>query len=83
MLGQPVVLALRVAPERARRRFYRAADCFSVLLEPWVALFCLAAAVMVFHGDRLADSRRRLVWGGVTFGFAGKDAERVDYEDYH
>jgi plasmid maintenance system killer protein len=19
----------------------------------------------------------------VTFGFAGKDAERVDYEDYH
>ena len=44
---------------------------YTIFLEPWVALFCLAAAVMVFHGDRLADSRRRLVWGGVTFGFAG------------
>jgi hypothetical protein len=44
---------------------------YTIFLEPWVALFCLAAAVMVFDGDRLADSRRRLVWGGVTFGFAG------------
>src|SRR5260370_41851301 len=44
---------------------------YTIFLEPWVALFCLAAAVMVFDGDRLADSRRRLAWGGGPFGFAG------------
>ncbi len=44
---------------------------YTIFLEPWVALFCLAAALAVFDGDRLADSRRRLAWGGVTFGFAG------------
>jgi hypothetical protein len=41
-----------------------------VLLEPWVVLFCLAGLLAVFDGDRLA-STRRLVWGGVAFGFAG------------
>ncbi len=42
----------------------------TVLLEPWVVLFCLAGLLAVFDGDRLA-STRRLVWGGVAFGFAG------------
>ncbi len=43
----------------------------TVLVEPWLALFCLAGALAVFHGDRLTESRRRLVWGGIAFGFAG------------
>ncbi len=42
----------------------------TVLLEPWLTVFCLAGAVAVFDGDRLA-SGRRLVWGGVALGFAG------------
>ena len=42
----------------------------TVLLEPWLVLFCLAGMLAVFDGDRLA-STRRLVWGGVAFGFAG------------
>ena len=42
----------------------------TVLLEPWLVLFCLAGTLAVFDGDRLA-STRRLVWGGVLFGFAG------------
>jgi Glycosyltransferase family 87 len=44
---------------------------YTIFLEPWVALFCLAGALAVFDGDRLSDSRRRLLWGGVIFGFAG------------
>jgi len=43
----------------------------TVLVEPWLVLFCLIGAVAVFDGDRLAASRRRLAWGGVAFGFAG------------
>ncbi|MCW2910714.1 MAG: hypothetical protein JWL68_5503 [Actinomycetia bacterium] len=43
----------------------------TVLLEPWLVLFCLAGLLAVFDGDRLASTRRRLVWGGVAFGFAG------------
>jgi hypothetical protein len=43
----------------------------TVLVEPWLALFCLAGALAVFDGDRLTASRRRLAWGGVAFGFAG------------
>jgi alpha-1,2-mannosyltransferase len=39
------------------------------LLEPWLNLFCLIGALLVFDGDRLADGRR-LAWGGVAFGFA-------------
>jgi alpha-1,2-mannosyltransferase len=42
----------------------------TVLLEPWLVLFCLLGALAVFDGDRLA-SNRRLVWGGLAFGFAG------------
>src|SRR5215469_12154943 len=44
---------------------------YTIFLEPWVALCCLAGALAVFDGDRLTDSRRRLLWGGVTFGFGG------------
>jgi hypothetical protein len=43
----------------------------TVLLEPWLVLFCLAGAVAVFDGDRLTSSTRRLAWGGAAFGFAG------------
>jgi hypothetical protein len=43
----------------------------TVLLEPWLVLFCLAGAVAVFDGDRITASTRRLAWGGVAFGFAG------------
>ena len=43
----------------------------TVLLEPWLVLFCLAGAVAVFDGDRITASARRLAWGGVAFGFAG------------
>src|SRR6266487_5566770 len=42
----------------------------TVLLEPWLVLFCLLGALAVFDGDRLAG-RRRLLWGGLAFGFAG------------
>ena len=42
----------------------------TVLLEPWLVLFCLAGMLAVFDRDGLA-STRRLVWGGVLFGFAG------------
>jgi hypothetical protein len=43
----------------------------TVLLEPWVVLFCMAGALAVFDGDRLATSGKRLFWGGAAFGFAG------------
>ena len=43
----------------------------TVLVEPWLTLFCLAGAVAVFDRDRITASRRRLVVGGVLFGFAG------------
>ncbi len=43
----------------------------TVLVEPWLVLFCLIGAVAVFDGDRLAGSGRRLLWGGIAFGFAG------------
>lgn len=42
----------------------------TVLLEPWLVLFCLAGMLAVFDRDGLAGTRR-LVWGGVAFGFAG------------
>jgi alpha-1,2-mannosyltransferase len=41
----------------------------TLLLEPWLNLFCLIGALCVFDGDRFADGRR-LAWGGVAFGFA-------------
>jgi hypothetical protein len=43
----------------------------TVLVEPWLVLFCLAGAVAVFDGDRITASTKRLAWGGVLFGFAG------------
>jgi alpha-1,2-mannosyltransferase len=42
----------------------------TVLLEPWLVLFCLAGALAVFDRDRLAGNRRLLL-GGLAFGFAG------------
>ncbi len=47
------------------------AAAHTVLVESWLALFCLLGAVAVFDGDRLTDSRKRLVWAGISFGFAG------------
>ena len=47
------------------------AAAHTVLVEPWLVLFCLAGAVTVFDGDRITASTRRLVWGGVLFGFGG------------
>jgi len=43
----------------------------TVLLEPWLTLFCLIGALALLDGDRLVASRRRLLWAGVAFGFAG------------
>ena len=43
----------------------------TVLLEPWVTVFCLAGAVAVFDRDRLTGSGRRLAWGGAALGVAG------------
>jgi len=41
------------------------------LLEPWLNLCCLAAAVLIFDGDRLATADTcRLALGGAAFGFA-------------
>jgi hypothetical protein len=42
----------------------------TVLLEPWLVLLCALAMLVVFDGDHLARTRR-LLWGGVVFGFAG------------
>jgi hypothetical protein len=43
----------------------------TVLVEPWLVLFCLTGSVAVFNGDWLTPSPRRLAWGGAAFGFAG------------
>ena len=40
------------------------------LLEPWLNLFCLIWALLVFDGDQLTQGRR-LAWGGAAFGLAG------------
>jgi hypothetical protein len=42
----------------------------TVLLEPWLVLFCLAGVALAFDGDVLA-SGGRLMWSGVALGFAG------------
>jgi hypothetical protein len=47
------------------------AAAHTVLVEPWLVMFCLIGALAIFDGDRLATSNRRLIWGGVAFGFAG------------
>jgi hypothetical protein len=46
------------------------AAAHTVLVEPWLVFFCLLGAVVVFDRDRLAGGKR-LIWGGVAFGFAG------------
>jgi Glycosyltransferase family 87 len=43
----------------------------TVLLEPWTVLFCLIGALVIFDGDQLTTSTKRLAWGGVAFGFGG------------
>ena len=43
----------------------------TVLIEPWLVLFCLAGALAVMDGDQLTGSGRRLAAGGAAFGFAG------------
>jgi hypothetical protein len=43
----------------------------TILVEPWLVLFCLLGALALFDGDRLTSSGKRLFWGGVAFGFAG------------
>jgi len=47
------------------------ASSHTLLVEPWVVLFCLIGAVAVFDGDSFTASRRRLIGGGLAFGFAG------------
>jgi alpha-1,2-mannosyltransferase len=43
----------------------------TVLVEPWLVLFCLIGALAVFDRDQFARSGRRIFWGGVAFGFGG------------
>ena len=46
------------------------AAAHTVLVEPWLVLFCLIGALALFDGDQLAHGRR-LAWAGVAFGFGG------------
>ena len=43
----------------------------SGLLESVVDFFCLAGAALVFDGDTMSRSRRRIFAGGIAFGIAG------------
>ena len=43
----------------------------SGLLESVVDIFCLAGAALMFEGDSLSPSRRRMLLGGIAFGIAG------------
>lgn len=43
----------------------------SGLLESVVDFFCVAAAALMFEGDSLSPSRRRILLGGIAFGIAG------------
>src|ERR1700686_1412058 len=43
----------------------------SGLLESVVGFFCLVGAALVFEGDSLSSSRRRILLGGIAFGIAG------------
>ncbi len=42
----------------------------SVMLEPYLVLFCLLGVVTLFDGDAVADPGR-LLWAGLFFGLAG------------
>jgi alpha-1,2-mannosyltransferase len=46
------------------------AAAHTVLVEPWLVLFCLIGALALFDGDQLARGWR-LFWAGVAFGFGG------------
>jgi alpha-1,2-mannosyltransferase len=46
------------------------AAAHTIMIEPWLVLFCLIGAVTVFDAGRLATGRR-LLWAGVALGFAG------------
>jgi hypothetical protein len=46
------------------------AAAHTVLVEPWLVLFCLIGAVALFDRDQLAQGWR-LAWAGVAFGFGG------------
>jgi hypothetical protein len=43
----------------------------TVLLEPWLVLFCLLGALAVFDRDQVTGSTTRIFLGGLLFGFAG------------
>ncbi len=44
---------------------------YTVFLEPYLVLFCLIGALIMFAGDELNTGRRRVLWGGLVFGLAG------------
>lgn len=46
------------------------ASSYTLLLEPWLVLFCLIGAVLAFGGDGRARAGRPLLWAGVLFGVA-------------
>ena len=46
------------------------AAAHTVLVEPWLVLFCLIGALALFDGNQLAQGWR-LAWAGVAFGFGG------------
>jgi cytochrome c oxidase assembly factor CtaG len=56
VLGQPVVLALRVAPARARRRFYGATARLRLVLDPWAALIAFVAVQWFVHWPAVLDA---------------------------
>lgn len=43
----------------------------TLLLEPWLILFCLLGALAIFERDDLTTSGWRVLLGGVAIGFAG------------
>lgn len=42
----------------------------TVLLEPWLVLFCLLGVLAAFEGDEVSRRRARLGWAGAALGFA-------------
>ena len=46
------------------------ATAHTLILEPWLNLFCLLGVCIAFRRGRLASSQR-LLWAGVAIGFAG------------
>jgi glycosyl transferase family 87 len=47
------------------------AAAHTILVEPWLVLFCLAGALAFFRRDRIARSGGRIIVAGLAFGFAG------------